>query len=54
MSRERKWVMRNWSNFDDPYFEGHLTEKTKNNIFYNLLFSAHFLNNFELFIVVVC
>ena len=29
MSRQRKWVMRNWSNFDDPYFEGHLTEKKK-------------------------
>ena len=27
MSRQRKLVMRIWSNFDDPYFEGHLTEK---------------------------
>ena len=29
MGRQRKWVMQIWSNFDDPYFEGHLTEKEK-------------------------
>ena len=27
MIRQSKWVMRIWSNFDDPYFEDHLTEK---------------------------
>ena len=29
MNRQGKWVIRIWSNFDDPYFEGHLTEKKK-------------------------